>query len=206
MDKNNLENKILELGLLGCSGNPGDFASWIESINHSPVNLEDVKIALKNLINNSKFHYEEKPVPSYSIHNDVEYSDNVEYTFSAYIKHAPIQYIRSRLESFLIYHNADPSAIIDILIAITEAVENSVKYSKDKLIHVSYKIQDRTFKLKMENNVAEISLEDDIATGKFDSTKTLMRGIMVMNKLFDTMNIDFSEDNKTAILIAEKNI
>jgi hypothetical protein len=51
-----------------------------------------------------------------------------------------------------------------------------------------------------------VRLEKDIEAGKYTSTTTLMRGMMVMVKLFDEMDIEILEEEKLAVFQAHKRI
>jgi hypothetical protein len=56
-----------------------------------------------------------------------------------------------------------------------------------------------------ENKIKEIDLLQEIEK-KYTATTTLMRGIMVMQKLFDNLNLDILDETKQARLIATKTL
>ncbi len=113
----------------------------------------------------------------------------------------PMQYVRTRLDYFLFRNGIDPELRMDLCIATVEAVENAAKYGDGGNVEIEYQIdKNKVLILDMVNTVKDFNLEDDIQRGKFSSTATLMRGMMVMQKLFDTVDLEISDNRKLAIL------
>jgi anti-sigma regulatory factor (Ser/Thr protein kinase) len=94
--------------------------------------------------------------------------------------------------------------IYDIVIASIEATENAVKYSSEDKIYVKYFIENYTFYIEIQNRYKIPEIQKDIENGKYNSSITLMRGMLVMSKLFDEMDINLIEDKKLAIFQAKK--
>ena len=77
--------------------------------------------------------------------------------------------------------------------------------SADQMILVKRAIGTLTDLLNVVQGDVEVKAiepEDDIEAGKYDGSITLMRGMMVMVKLFDDVDIDISEDEGLAIFKA----
>ncbi|HNI91612.1 MAG TPA: ATP-binding protein, partial [Leptospiraceae bacterium] len=130
---------------------------------------------------------------SYSVYGDAKFS--------------PIQYVRSRQEYFLEYNYVTEEDIMDISIATIEAIENAVKYGDGNIVHIDYMIDsNRVLKLNIINNIKEFDLTNEIERGKYSSNTTLMRGIMVMQKLFNHLELQIIDDKKQAHLYAEKKL
>jgi anti-sigma regulatory factor (Ser/Thr protein kinase) len=110
------------------------------------------------------------------------------------------------MEAFLRSQGTADETLMDISIATTEAMENAVKYSDHSPIEVSYSVENGVFHIMIKNRLSEVRLEKDIEAGKYTSTTTLMRGMMVMVKLFDEMDIEILEEEKLAVFQAHKRI
>lgn len=96
--------------------------------------------------------------------------------------------------------------MVDLCIGVLEAVENAVKYGDGTEVEVEYYIDpSQTLFIQIINNLKELNLEQDIERGKFSSTATLMRGMMVMQKLFDELDLEILENKKQAQFNAKKN-
>ncbi|MBE8416811.1 ATP-binding protein, partial [Leptospira borgpetersenii] len=123
------------------------------------------------------------------------------------IAYQPMQYVRSRFEFFLKNQKTPEDIITDICIGALEAVENAVKYGDGTEVEVEYSIDcSSTLCIKITNNLKELNLEQDIERGKFSSTATLMRGMMVMQKLFDELDLEIIEGKKQAQFNAKKKL
>ncbi|MCW7501841.1 ATP-binding protein [Leptospira sp. 2 VSF17] len=119
----------------------------------------------------------------------------------------PMQYVRARLDYFLKRNGIAEELRMDLCIATVEAVENAAKYGDGGGVDVIFQIdKHKTFTIEMINTVKDFSLEDDIQRGKFSSTATLMRGMMVMQKLFDSVDLEISDNRKQAILKATRKL
>ena len=125
------------------------------------------------------------------------------YSLYGEAKFSPIQYVRSRQEYFLEYNYVSEEDVMDISIATIEAIENAVKYGDGNMVHIDYLIDSsRTMKLNIINNIKEFDLSNEIERGKYSSNTTLMRGIMVMQKLFNHLELQIIDDKKQAHLYA----
>ena len=197
-----LQRALLDLGESGCQGNSQDYRVWVELFHNLKASPAEVESALASLERAGRMRRHADFPNEYLLTDVPRFETSVEYQVSGMLEHAPIQMVRSRLESFLRYHATHESDIIDISIATTEAMENAVKYSDHKEITVSYGISNSTFSIRIVNRIGETELESDIEQGKYTGSITLMRGMMVMVKLFDDVDIDISEDEGLAIFKA----
>jgi anti-sigma regulatory factor (Ser/Thr protein kinase) len=118
---------------------------------------------------------------------------------------SPIQYVRSRLEFFLKSNGVSDMDLMDISIATIEGIENAAKYGDGNVVSITASISpERKLKISITNTIKEFDLENEIERGKYSATTTLMRGIMVMQKLFNHLDLQIIEDKKQARLYAEK--
>ena len=206
-----LKDAILELGNVGCQGNLHDYQAWLRYYHRNKevdfeITDESVSKTLDELISEGSFKTHPEFPDEYLLSNPTSLPDKVEYIVSGALDDSPIQLVRSRLEAFLRSHQVSNEIIIDLTIGTTEAMENAVKYSDHRKIEVSYHITDQVFHIQVINRMGDTSAEEDIEAGKYSSSVTLMRGMMVMVKLFDDMDIDISEETKSAIFKASKNL
>ncbi len=206
MSELDLKALLLELGQAGCQGNLKDYGSWIEYRNGGPVDGDAIQSTMDGLLEEGAFTRHPEFQNEFLAATPPEFPARIEYSVSGMLDDSPIQHVRSRLESFLRFHNVGPEAIIDLSIGTTEAMENAVKYSDHKNIDVSYVIENGEFHIKVVNRMGEVAPEKDIESGKYTSSVTLMRGMMVMVKLFDEMDIDISDEQKEAIFTASKKV
>ena len=194
---------LLELAASGCQGNLHDFRVWLKSEYQIESTDEELSSLLKRLVEEKQFT-KHPTIPSEYVHaNPPPFADRISYEVPSSLDYSPIQWVRSRLESFLKHHRVSNNEVIDLSIAITEAMENAVKYSTDKKIKISYEIADTAFSISIENEIKDISPEVDIESGKYTGSLTLMRGMMVMVKLLDKVDIDIDERENKAIFRAE---
>lgn len=210
-----LENELSSILQTGVGGNSHDFYQWVrmeilKKFKEMPDTKEEQVVELLEkfkseghliagrfdgreyfLSENSKFQTKNRKEDRYEILGSLEFS--------------PLQYVKSRLESFLRKNQVDEEEIVDISIATIEAVENAVKYGDGNLVEVEYMIdRSKNFSISLLNNIKEFDLEDDIRRGKFSSTATLMRGMMVMQKLFNHVDLEILEDKKQASFKASR--
>jgi anti-sigma regulatory factor (Ser/Thr protein kinase) len=198
-----LEQTILDLAGRGCQGTVKDFTSWAAFLTGAADPVE-VERALDACVASGKLRqHQDIPLEFHST-SDLTFPIRVEYSVSGEVTAGPIQMVRSCMEAFLRFHGASEENVMDISIATTEAMENAVKYSDHSPIRVSYWIENRVFHITITNRLSDVRLEQDIADGKYTSTTTLMRGMMVMVKLFDEMDIQIREDEKIAVFAAHK--
>lgn len=202
MPHQSLIDCLLDLGKAGCQGNASDFACWARFCG-APGADGGVQSVLDTLVGQGKFRHADA---EYLFAGPLAFPPKVEYMVSGLLQEAPIQMVRSRLDSFLRFHRASEDEVIDVSIATTEAMENAVKYSDHQPINVGYWIDGHTFHIKIVNTLREVKPEADIEAGKYSSSYTLMRGMMVMVKLFDDVNIDISEEKNEAVFSAHKKL
>lgn len=192
-----------ELGASGCQGNVHDFSVWLKS-NYQIQVLESELISIINqLIQDDVFATHHEIRAEYLYRKDLDLPDAIKYQVIGHLSASPIQMVRSRLEAFLRKYGAGNLDIVDISIATTEAMENAVKYSDHGMIDVEYSIHEKNFQIKIVNKIGDIKPEVDIASGKYSGSITLMRGMMVMVKLFDEVDIEIAEDRDLAIFTAK---
>ena len=206
MKTSSIEILLKNLADSGCYGNPDDFFAWVNASNGSDVDRGEFENAFQGLIRSGEMKEVDSMTSSYRNAVGYKFESSSEFTVSALYEHVPIQFARSRLDSFLIYHNIDPEEINIILIGATEGFENAVKYNNGKTFQVHFWIKQGEFNLVVKNSMKHVSVEDNIKAGKFDSATTLMRGMLVMNKIFDHMDLNFSENYQLATLVAMKKL
>ena len=197
---------LLELGNAGCQGNVQDYAAWVRYVYQHDVSTEALKGCLETMVADGRFQTHPDIPSEYRAANLPGFPPAVEYAVSGDLDNAPLQMVRSRLEAFLRFHGATEPEIIDVSIATTEAMENAVKYSDHRKIEISYWIENEVFNIRIVNRIGDVEPEQDIESGKYSGSLTLMRGMMVMVKLFDEMDIDISESDQQAIFTAYKKL
>jgi anti-sigma regulatory factor (Ser/Thr protein kinase) len=205
MIQNNLETQIIQMGKEGLFGNIKEFYFWnIFLFNSYDLSYKEFTKEFHQLIKNNVFVNNQNLKNEYKYNLEMKFSRFVEYFAPSNLNYSPIQYVRSRLLSFLNYHKVDEEMIYDIVIASIEATENAVKYSSEDKIYVKYFIENYTFYIEIQNKYKIPEIQKDIENGKYNSSITLMRGMLVMSKLFDEMDINLIEDKKLAIFQAKK--
>jgi len=200
-----LEQILVDLGKEGCQGTVKDYAAWV-SFETGKDASGDMETILEDLRHRGIFQRHPDIDAEYVFAGPTPFPEKIEYRVSGLLHHSPIQMVRSRMESFLRFHHASEGTVMDISIATTEAMENAVKYSDHSPIAISYRIEGGVFHIMIKNRLSEVRLEKDIEAGKYTSTTTLMRGMMVMVKLFDEMDIEIKEDEKIAVFSALKKL
>lgn len=205
MIQNKLETQIIQMGKEGLFGNIKEFYFWnIFLFNSYDLSYKEFTKEFHQLIKNNVFVNNQNLKNEYKYNLEMKFSRFVEYFAPSNLNYSPIQYVRSRLLSFLNYHKVDEEIIYDIVIASIEATENAVKYSSEDKIYVKYFIENYTFYIEIQNKYKIPEIQKDIENGKYNSSITLMRGMLVMSKLFDEMDINLIEDKKLAIFQAKK--
>ena len=184
MTDSRLHQSLLDLGKTGVQGNIKDFVVWLAYLG---INADESTVhnALNDLAAGGSFQSSSEFPGEFKFSGKLDLPTKVDYHVSGDLNQSPIQLVRSRLESFLKTFGATEEDIIDLTIGTTEAMENAVKYSDHKRIDISYQIRDGIFEIRIENNVSDVEPEKDIEAGKYSASFTLMRGMMVMVKLFD---------------------
>ncbi|MCB1172257.1 MAG: ATP-binding protein [Leptospiraceae bacterium] len=201
-----IQEAIHKLALSGCQGNASDFQKWLLAAYRLEAPLAAVESSLDQLQQTSKVCRHSDIAGEYRSCEAPQFGSSVEYEIPSDLRYSPIQWVRSRLEAFLAYHQASRDVIVDLSIATTEAMENAVKYSTEKSLIIHYWVDQARFHIRIENEIKAIEPEDDIEAGKYDGSITLMRGMMVMVKLLDEVNIDIDEASNTAIFTATHNL
>jgi len=217
LSQSELEKEINSIISTGVLGNEKDFYSWVSmEIKRKFKELPDctqeqVRVYLESIRTNGqivpgKFDNREFIIADGSpLEKKLSVSDS--YSMLGASNFSPLQFVRSRLEYFLKRNGVSEEQILDISIGTTEAIENTVKYGDGDLVEVKYSIdKSKIFRISILNQVGEMDLQSDIERGKFSSTATLMRGMMVMQKLFDTMDLDILDEKKQALFVAEKKL
>lgn len=212
-----LEKLLVDILADGLTGTVKDYCSWIsmEGLLKYNEELEADKDRVKAVLDSlkvkgyaveGKFDKSEYCISPTALPRRVDFlSDS--YSLYGEAKFSPIQYVRSRQEYFLEYNYVSEEDVMDISIATIEAIENAVKYGDGNMVHIDYLIDSsRTMKLNIINNIKEFDLSNEIERGKYSSNTTLMRGIMVMQKLFNHLELQIIDDKKQAHLYAEKKL
>mgnify|MGYP001568367542 CR=1 FL=1 len=212
-----MEKEIKTLLQNGLIGNAKDFASWMQmetkrKFRETPkLSVDSVQAILEKFknageVSAGKFDAREFVI-SDAASSKIKANNTDSYILLGAHDYSPLQYVRSRLEFFLKKNSISEEIILDISIATIEAMENAVKYGDGELVEIKCSIdKSKLFKISILNNIKEFNLQSDIERGKFSSTATLMRGMMVMQKLFDKMDLDILEEKKQALFTAEKKV
>lgn len=201
-----VENLIIAMGKLGLIGTLEEFYCWFRYFYKQNFPFDDFSKIFQNLIKEKFFVSHDSFSREYIYNQGLFFTREIEYVNPTSLDCSPIQFFRSRLVSYLKYHKVETGIAQDIVIAAVEALENAVKYSSKDEIYVKYSIENDTFFLEIKNYYRQPELEEDIKRGKYDSSLTLMRGMLVMSKLFDEMNIELDEEKQLVIFHAKKKI
>lgn len=214
--ESSLKNDIVSLAKGGAKGSPSDFHKWIICYGSSNATLEQVEAALRELVSEGKLVSKEMhSLSDFRIRETSEFDRSFTYKVLSDNNYSSIQLVRSRVESFLNYYHVPETEKIDIIIALTEGMENAVKYSDHYEIEVSYRIEDlpagsqnsknRRFFLEIRNHSASSSPHADILSGKYsDGSVTLMKGLKVMDQLFDELDLNLDSSTGMVVLRAIK--
>jgi anti-sigma regulatory factor (Ser/Thr protein kinase) len=206
-DESEIEKAILHLGRMGCSGTEEEFTRWLL---HKGISTEPdrVKYVLEALVQKGSFQRSGFSSHIFSFAGKVVFPAKVEYFVPGKISLYPVPYIRSQIEAFLRNKTADERIIADILTASTEAIENAIKYnsSENEPIRITYGANQGIFSIQIVNRTIGMEIEHDIRRGKFDPATTLMRGMLVIMKLFDSYEISITENNGLVTFYAEKKL
>jgi len=201
-----IETLIIELGNSGCSGNPGDFFNWVKAAFSGDVDPNEFNRIFQKMVQSGVLKEVNSTTGNFKARDVKKFSEIIEYTASSRYDHSPIQFARSKLESYLFFHNLDEDTVNFILIGATEGFENAVKYNAGDTFTVRYWIKGGEFHMEVTNRMKHVTVEENIKAGKFDSSTTLMRGMLVMDKVFDFMDLNFSEGHQLATLMIRKKL
>ncbi len=119
---------------------------------------------------------------------------------------SPLQYIRSRVQNF-----CDDKGVVtphrdEIVISVTEAAENAIKYSNVLPVYIHHGIVKDEYFIRAINSVNDLNLKDEISRGKFSEDVSLMRGVLVMSKLLDFLDIVRDVEKKRVEFVGRKKI
>ncbi|MBW0432521.1 anti-sigma regulatory factor [Leptospira yasudae] len=217
LSREEIEKQIQSMLSQGLTGSVNDFFAWIrmETLrkfkDEPDIENSVVSEILEGFVNSGTVKRSKFNAKEFHIHPDQiqgkKFPSKDSYVLLGKIAYQPMQYVRSRLEFFLKSQGTPEDIVIDLCIGALEAVENAVKYGDGTEVEVEYSIdRDKTLFIKIVNNLKELNLEQDIERGKFSSTATLMRGMMVMQKLFDELDLEILEDRKQAQFNAKKKL
>lgn len=210
-----IEKEIKLLISTGLTGSASDFDKWIKMeyfkrVRELPLVPEDlldhlIRTLVKenHLVEKQNDHKEYYVSEMSPLKKKPGMSESFEIIGD--IKFSPMQFVRSRVENFLKYQNINETAVIDVLIGVVEAIENATKYGDRGIVRVAYSIdRKKVFKIEMINSIGQNDFLIDLERGKFTSGTTLMRGMMVMEKLFDSVELEIVEERNEANLTAIK--
>lgn len=221
----NLQNNILQLLSMGFTGSVDDFFSWARLYsNLEDYSLPPKNPKLSNLV--KKFSQDFVKIKNISkdkvqaaleqlnFLEMAEYIEKYKYfapSFSkltipknnAFLAHrdssfSGIQMSRSVFFNLLCSLPERRNRCENFAIAITEAIENAIKFSTSDLIAIDYAIKTKMNRkilfVYIINAVEEIGVEASAIEEKFSESKSLMRGILMMNSLLDEMEIQHNEE------------
>ncbi|MDZ4727303.1 MAG: ATP-binding protein [Leptospira sp.] len=217
LSQTELEKEIKSLFSVGLSGNARDFFSWVQMEvfrkfkdlpNTTP---EMVQAYLDHLVSSGDISTNPLDPREYLLGEKSSLLRKVgsseKFVILGALHYNPMQYVRARLDYFLKLNGVEEDLRMDLCIATVEAVENAAKYGDGLNVEVYFQIdKSKVFTIEMINTVKDFDLEDDIQRGKFSSTATLMRGMMVMQKLFDSVDLDIIDNRKQAHLKASRKL
>lgn len=122
------------------------------------------------------------------------------------IKLSPLQYIRSRVQNFCDDKGVAASHRDEVVISVTEAAENAIKYSNVFPVYIHHGIENDEYYIRAVNSVNDLNLKDEISRGKFSEDVSLMRGVLVMSKLLDFLDIVRDVERKRVEFVGRKKI
>lgn len=196
----------------GLTGYLADFTAWTKmelkkkDLSYEKINDKLISDILQNLKTDNKLVWKVNPDTKEFckdfINAKILSSDN--YDILGAFEFSPIQYVRARLDHFLESNGISEDDRLDTGIATIEAIENAVKYGDGRNVNIQAVLEGKKLKLSITNYIKEFDLESEIERGKYSVSTTLMRGIMVMQKLFSHTDLQILEDKRQARLYAEK--
>ncbi|MBV6492600.1 MAG: hypothetical protein LDLANPLL_00595 [Turneriella sp.] len=119
---------------------------------------------------------------------------------------SPLQYIRSRIQNFCSSKGVTTVHRDEIVISVTEAAENAIKYSNVAHVYIHHGIKNNEYFIRAVNSVNDLNLRDEISRGKFSEDVSLMRGVLVMSKLLDFLDIVRDVEKKRVEFIGRKRV
>ncbi len=173
------------------------------------VNREETEIILKKFVESGRV-IQVPPYNEYRWHDLAETTladHNVETFFAGtWLELNPLQYVRSRIANFCQYRKVSEKDLEDLIISITEATENAVKYSGDTLFAVRQTVENNECYISIINSLRGGTLQEEIDRGKFSEDVSLMRGVLVMTKLLDDLEIDRDEEKSRVCFKGKKRV
>lgn len=118
----------------------------------------------------------------------------------------PLQFVRSRVKNFCELHSLNEKETDEVIISVTEAAENAIKYSNRYVIVFHQKIQNGEYEIQAYNSVQEVDLQNEIERGKFSEEESLMRGILVMSRLLDNLDLERDMEKRRVEFIGTKKL
>lgn len=122
------------------------------------------------------------------------------------LQFSPLQYIRSRVQNFCEVKGISNAQRDEIVISVTEAAENAIKYSNIHPVYVEHGIEGDEYFIRAMNSVDDVNLKQEISRGKFSEDVSLMRGVLVMSKLLDYLDIVRDADRRLVEFVGRKKI
>ena len=197
---------LRELVQSGCWGNHRDFVSWLRFEYNLDSSESETLEALNQLVSDGLLEKHVSISEEFVLSSLKNAKPITRYRVSGFLQDSPIQMVRSRLETYFRLNSVREEMIVDMSIATTEAMENAVKYNDHNPIEINYSIENGDFRIEIRNGLREVQIERDIEMGKYNSSLTLMRGMMVMSKLFDDLDIDIKDSENLAVFTARKKV
>ena len=117
-----------------------------------------------------------------------------------------LQYIRSRVQNFCDSKGMIDSHRDEVVISVTEAAENAIKYSNVLPVFIEHGIENDEYFIRAINSVNDLNLKDEISRGKFSEDVSLMRGVLVMSKLLDYLDIVRDMEKKRVEFVGRKKV
>ena len=174
-----------------------------------PVNEQEIEIILRKLHEDNIIELV-APYDEYRLKDFKARCQNIPLTEGFFacnnLDFNPLQYIRSRVTRFCECHRIAPEHKEEIVIAVTEAAENAVKYSDQYAIYVWQRLDNDIYHIKVYNGVPELDLNSEISRGKFSEDVSLMRGVLVMSKLLDHLDIIRDSEKRRVEFVGSKKI
>jgi len=201
----------------GLSDNLSDYKKKFNKIivqkykerNIQQISIEIFNNTIQELLNEKKIEivgqYNE-----YQYKNKEElnfYNQNIDYSFvSTNFSFQPLQFVRSKVQRFCKLHNISQTSLDDIIIAVTEASENAIKYADKPVVAIKQKFKKNTYSIKIINSMKEITSSDEVNVEKFSEDVSLMRGVLIMSKLMDNIDIIQNTKKQRVIFTGSKKI
>lgn len=137
----------------------------------------------------------------------VFHSENEESFFVANeLNLSPLQYIRSRVQNFCESKGMIDSHRDEVVISVTEAAENAIKYSNVLPVYIHHGLEKDEYFIRAINSVTDLNLKDEISRGKFSEDVSLMRGVLVMSKLLDFLDIVRDVERRRVEFVGRKKV